>query len=468
MIKSFIKSLSGNINIKAGGLYLFGNLFDKAIIFLTIPIFTRILSTSDYGIVNTYLSWVSTLSLIVGLSLGSSLRSAVFDFKDELDEYLSSIFFLSLLNFIVTSSIIIFITWFYIKELDIVLVILCLIQAFMTFVIVSLNMKYMMTLNYVKRSMLLVIPNLLIVVLSVVLIVEMDEKKYLGRIIPYVLISTLIGTFILAKSFTKSKIFYNKRYWTYGLRFSVPLIFHGLSINILAVSDRSILLYYTGASATGIYSFVYSVSMIAIVVTSSLESIWIPWFTKAMQIGDKNLINRYVKLYIGIGVTTMIVVLLLGPEIITVMSPKEFWIGKSLLQPILLSSFFIFIYSISVNLEYYYKSTKIIAYYTIISALINLGLNFIFIPKYGAVAAAYTTVISYFITFVLHYQSARNLDNELFPLSIYIKPFSLILLFTVISYFLFDMLLIRYLLIAFIVMVFCYSNKNIIKSFLSV
>jgi O-antigen/teichoic acid export membrane protein len=316
--------------------------------------------------------------------------------------------------------------------------------------------------------MLLVIPNILIVVLSVVLIVEMDEKKYLGRIIPYVLISTLIGTFILAKSFTKSKIFYNKRYWAYGLRFSVPLIFHGLSINILAVSDRSILLYYTGASATGIYSFVYSVSMIAIVVTSSLESIWIPWFTKAMQIGDKNLINRYVKLYIGIGVTTMIVVLLLGPEIITVMSPKEFWIGKSLLQPILLSSFFIFIYSISVNLEYYYKSTKIIAYYTIISALINLGLNFIFIPKYGAVAAAYTTVISYFITFVLHYQSARNLDNELFPLSIYIKPFSLILLFTVISYFLFDMLLIRYLLIAFIVMVFCYSNKNIIKSFLSV
>jgi O-antigen/teichoic acid export membrane protein len=468
MIKSFIKSLSGNINIKAGGLYLFGNLFDKAIIFLTIPIFTRILSTSDYGIVNTYLSWVSTLSLILGLSLGSSLRSAVFDFKDELDEYLSSIFFLSLLNFIVTSSIIIFITWFYIKELDIVLVILCLIQAFMTFVIVSLNMKYMMTLNYVKRSMLLVIPNILIVVLSVVLIVEMDEKKYLGRIIPYVLISTLIGTFILAKSFTKSKIFYNKRYWAYGLRFSVPLIFHGLSINILAVSDRSILLYYTGASETGIYSFVYSVSMIAIVVTSSLESIWIPWFTKAMQIGDKNLINRYVKLYIGIGVTTMIVVLLLGPEIITVMSPKEFWIGKSLLQPILLSSFFIFIYSISVNLEYYYKSTKIIAYYTIISALINLGLNFIFIPKYGAVAAAYTTVISYFITFVLHYQSARNLDNELFPLSIYIKPFSLILLFTVISYFLFDMLLIRYLLIAFIVMVFCYSNKNIIKSFLSV
>lgn len=86
-----------NHNTKAGFFYLFGNLFNKAIAFITIPIFTRLMSTSDYGIVNTYMSWVTILSVIVGLSLGNSIRNAHVDYKNDMDGYLSSIFFLSLI-----------------------------------------------------------------------------------------------------------------------------------------------------------------------------------------------------------------------------------------------------------------------------------------------------------------------------------------------------------------------------------
>lgn len=57
-----------------------GNLFNKALAFFTIPIFTRLLTTSEYGIAQTYLSWVSILTLIVGLSLGNSIRTAYVDF----------------------------------------------------------------------------------------------------------------------------------------------------------------------------------------------------------------------------------------------------------------------------------------------------------------------------------------------------------------------------------------------------
>ena len=44
--------------LKASSLYFLGNIFDKAIAFITIPIFTRLLSTEDYGIIGTYLSKV--------------------------------------------------------------------------------------------------------------------------------------------------------------------------------------------------------------------------------------------------------------------------------------------------------------------------------------------------------------------------------------------------------------------------
>lgn len=112
-----IISIFKNENTKAGGFYLIGNLFDKAILFLTIPIFTRLMSTSDYGIVNTYMSWVSILSLVVGLSLGHSIRTAFIDFKENFEAYISSILFLSFLNFLVSSVLILIIMYSFSKRL---------------------------------------------------------------------------------------------------------------------------------------------------------------------------------------------------------------------------------------------------------------------------------------------------------------------------------------------------------------
>ena len=85
--------------IKNGGLYIFGNLFNKAIAFMTVPIFTRILTTEEYGIVNTYSSWVSFMAVFVGMSMGQTIRNAFVDMREELGKYISSIFTLGGLNF---------------------------------------------------------------------------------------------------------------------------------------------------------------------------------------------------------------------------------------------------------------------------------------------------------------------------------------------------------------------------------
>ncbi|WP_042217111.1 oligosaccharide flippase family protein [Paenibacillus borealis] len=438
------KKIINNKNTKAGGLYLAGNLFNKAIAFLTIPIFTRLMSTSDFGLVNTYLSWVSILSLIVGLSLGSSIRSAYKDFKNDLEGYVSSIFFLSFLNFMVTSSIIIVITYFFIEELDILLVALCLVQSYMTFVINSIDIKYMMSMDYIKKTLLLALPNVIIVFMSVVWLINIENTKYLGRILPFVIVTSVIGVYYLARSFITGKKLIDKRYWKYAITLSIPLIFHGLSINILATSDRTLLTIFRSSSEAGIYSLVYNLSMVAAVVTASLESVWIPWFNKKIHDGKKEIINQSVALYIEIALVVMVGILMIGPEVLVFMAPQEYWSGNILIPPVVLASFFIFLYSISVNLEYYYKSTKVIATNTIIAALVNLGLNFIFIPKYGALGAAYTTVAAYIISFVIHYRAARKLDKGLFPFRVYIKPIGWMFLSVGLTYVLMDYIVARW------------------------
>ena len=55
------------------------------------------------------------------------------------------------------------------------------------------------------------------------------------------------------------------------------------------------------------------------------------------------------------------------------------------------------------KIEYYYEKTKMVALISIITALCNVILNYLFIPKFGYIAAAYTTLISYFISTVMHY-----------------------------------------------------------------
>lgn len=456
-----LKKALKNKNLKAGSLYLFGNIFNKAIGFITVPIFTRMMSSSDYGVVNTYLSWVSILSVIVGLSLGNSIRSAYTEYKDELDDYIFSIFILAILNFIFVIGVVLLISIFYKNQLDVILVGLCLIQSFMTFIINTMIILYMMDLEYVKRTLLLAVPNVIIAVLSIVLISIIDENKYLGRIIPYVFITTIIGLYFLIKYFIKSKKKLNTKYWKYALILSLPLVFHGLSINVLSTSDRTMITLFRSTSETGVYSLVYSFSMIATVVTSSLESVWIPWFTRKMQNNEISIINKNVKLYIEIVVISVIVILMISPEILVLLAPKEYWSGKSIIPFILFSSFFIFLYSISVNLEYYYQSTKIIAVNTMIAALVNITLNMLFIPKYGIIAAASTTLIAYFVSFIIHYFAARKLNSDLFPFKIYLMPIIIIIISILIFFAFMDSAIIRWsiTLIGFVIY-FWISIKN--------
>ena len=75
----------------AGAGYVIGNYLLKGITFLSAPIFTRLLSTSDYGDVGAYTSYESIIYIILGLALHSSINNAKYKYREKLDEYVSSL-----------------------------------------------------------------------------------------------------------------------------------------------------------------------------------------------------------------------------------------------------------------------------------------------------------------------------------------------------------------------------------------
>ena len=101
--------------------------------------------------------------------------------------------------------------------------------------------------------------------------------------------------------------------------------------------------------------------------------------------------------------------MLVAPELLLIMGGKEYLETKYLIPPVMVGYVFQFVYSLYVNIEFYHKKQKNIAFGTMIACVINIILNYLLIPKFGYIAAAYTTLIGYISLYVIHYIFVKKL-----------------------------------------------------------
>jgi O-antigen/teichoic acid export membrane protein len=429
---------------KATTFYLVGTLFGQGMSFFTVPIFTRILSTNDYGIVTTYMSWVSILGMLIGFALFMGIRAAFIDYREKIDDFFSTIIVFTIFIFFGV-SIIVFggITLFHIN-ISLALVFMCLVHSFASAVIQDYSMYLMMQYRYKARTALMVLPNLFSIICSTLAIVfVLKTDLYMGRIVPTAVITFTFAAILMVLIFRKGKFIIDKEYLKYGIAVSAPLILHGISLNILSQSDRTMITWLANASQTGIYSLVYNFSMIGTVIMTAFEGVWVPWFLLKLQERKIDAINSLAKDYVNLMTYAMVCLILIAPEILKLLASKQYWEGISIIPPIILANYVIFLYTLYVNVEHFHKKTVYITYNTVIAATCNLILNYIFIPQYGYVAAAYTTIISYILSLVLHSRYAKKLEPDIYPLKTFIRPILHILVTMGLFYVLIDMPMIR-------------------------
>lgn len=433
--------------------YILGTLFNLGFSFITVPIFSRLLSTADYGIVTTFTSWVGMATIVVSGAVYMAVRSSFIDYVNSVDDVISSLNSFTIVNTLFLAIVAYLISLILGIQIPIILFVLCMIHSLGSALIQNYTMLLMMQYRYKLRTFLLVIPNLFSVIVSMILIIFfMKTDLYLGRIVPTALTQGFFGMIVLTLTYLKSPKFWNYSYIRYALKISAPLVLHGIALNLLSQSDRVMITIYRGPSETGIYSLIYNFSMIATVITSSLEGIWVPWFINKLKEGRELDINRIAKYYIEFMMVAMGVLILISPEIIKILSDRKYWIGMSIVPPVILANFFIFAYTLYVNVEHYYKKTLSITLNTIIAAVLNIVTNFIFIPKFGYIAAAYSTLFAYFISLLLHERFSKKLNHKLYPISFFLLPFLKLtilvgLYYSTIDYFLCRILIIAVLLI---------------------
>lgn len=374
--------------------------------FLAVFLFSRMLGADQYGRYAVLSSWILLFTSVMGIGTESTIAIAIYQYKDNYLSYKKSLlvygFFLNLvLGFVIVVCLFPFYKRFELS-FKIILFLLFISYANYTFNFFKMCCIYEMKVWLLLKVTLII--SLSALGLAYLFVISFSEEyrywgKLFGDAIPYC-IFLIIYLFL---GILKSKVNIDFSYFKYALILGGPIVFHSIGHIVLAQSDR-IMMKWIGVanSKVGIYSFYYTMAMILAAVLDTLNNSWCPFFYKYLNNQDKVKVNQKSRNYIELFTSIVFVYLLIVREVIAILQTEEYLQGISLLPILVLSVYFTFVYQFSVNYEFYLKKTRIIAIGTVLTAILNIVLNCIFIPIWQDKGAAVATCFSYIFLSALH------------------------------------------------------------------
>lgn len=382
---------------------------------ITAPIYTRILSPEDYGQTSTFSSWVSIVGLIVGLQVGGTVGIAKGKYSnEEYRKYCSSVMWLSFISFV--AALLFFIVFS--NELSgilgfpVYLVPLIVINSYVSFVISFCNSIMEFDFKIELKTIISIILSVTSISLSFVFVLNMSNDKYIGKIIGSLIPMIVIATIEFFVVMSRGKSLFSVNYWKFCLPLSIPLIFHAAGGTILAQSDRIMLKSMVGEAETGIYSVVYTLATIVDVLWTAFNHSWVPFYYDYKKRKDVKQILQKSNGYLFTFTIITIGFMLCAPEVFKILAPENYWGGLSIIPLVSTAYYLNFMYSFPANHEFYNQNTKMISISTVMSAVLNIVLNYLLIPTYHGVGAAVATVISYLFCFIFHDIAARFIIGD--------------------------------------------------------
>lgn len=395
--------------LKATLWYLICDFITRGISFITMPIFTRMMSTGEIGKYSIMSSWVSILSVVITLNLIQSVFLAKYDYKDDYEGYISTVAILGLISASVCYVVVIpfRVQVADLLDMDVYAVDIMAIHLMFCQMSSVLLAKFRAKLEY-KKSVALTIGTTVIVTGSAIICTLIFQDALKGRIygtyVPTIIINILLFITILYKRKT-----FKKEYLKYALMISIPLIIHNLAGNIMHSSDRVMIGRLCSDEEAGLYGVAYTCAMFANVLRNSMNTAWNPWVFDKLSEKRSGDIKKASYVYLIVFLVLCIGIIVLAPELLYVLGGKVYQSAVYVVPPVVTAYMFSMVYSLYAGVEQYYKKQKYFALVALICAGLNILLNFIFIPIYGYMAAAYTTLICSALECLLHYLSVKRM-----------------------------------------------------------
>ncbi len=406
-------------------LYIPSKLLPAFFGFIGLDIYTRVFSPTEFG---TY-SLIMTTVGIIGVFAYSWINQSNLRFfqayrnNHKLDLFLSTSFFL-LFGTLIGSSIMLFIlSRLSLLPRDIIeymlLIIVVLIATSLFETVMMILMSDQKPKMYSIFRSLSVILNLGISLLFIHIFNYRVSAILAGYILTYltlfiIIISKLqLYRYISLKSISIKTL---KEFIDYG----IPLLAALILSWILTLSDRYFIEYFRGNYEVGLYSASYQLADYPIglisstIIMAAFPIILDTWEKKGDQI-TIDLISNVMKYYILFGIPTLVYVIILSQEIMSILG-NSYSGGYTILPWICFGSLMLgFCVYINKGLELN-KKTRILSFIVAVAAISNILLNIVLIPQYGFYGAGVATGVAYLIYFIVSIIVSRKYLKCIIPI----------------------------------------------------
>ncbi len=393
--------------VKNSSLYLISNLILKGAGFLLLPLYTHLISPSEFGIIFLIQLTASLIAAVVSLSVRATIGRFYFDCKTDSEV---SLLYSTILWFILLFSVVIYLALFLFSDKIAVSIGVPNYPYFYMGLIISfLSIYYPLVtgLLYAKQegkqiSIITIISGVMVLVLNIILVVNLEDK-----IFAYLLSGIISGiiNLIIFIIYSKKHIIFkfdSHNFRTY-LKYSLHQLPSDLSGWIITFSDRLFINKMLGNFSTGIYSLGYKIGSVNQIVYQSINKAYVPFvfskykdFTKdAKKVVEKLALNVFV-LYSFIGV----LITIFHKEILLTIDSR--YHNASIIIFLILITYLFDGYRLVFNnpLAYNTKYTKYKSIVLISSAFLNIVLNLVLIPKFNIAGAAIATLITVILKFI--------------------------------------------------------------------
>ncbi|MDD3414644.1 MAG: oligosaccharide flippase family protein [Lachnospiraceae bacterium] len=461
------------LRVKASGWFFICSLLQKAISVLSTAVFTRLMSTDDYGLISIYNSWSDIFMIFASLNLAvGCFNVGMTKYENDRKNWVSS---LQVLSVIATALFdVVFIATYPLwgKLIDIKFNYV-LIMAITFFTIPALNLwtsRQRYECSYRKLVWISIGYSILVFLLSFICVIFSDNKGA-AKIYSTSFVSIVIGFGLLISNISKDKPIAKKDYVRFAASYNMQMMPAFLATVILNQIDRVMIDRMVGRDAAGIYSVAYNAAYMISIVASAINATYNPWLMKKVKDNNYEKVDK-----IGISITEVLLIIIFAfifcaPEFVKIIASNDYYEAIYIIPAVAGSTFFSLVYTLYCPIAQYYLKVRQLASVTVISALLNILLNYLAIAEWGYIAAGYTTYICYLIygwgtgVYAIRLLKQNKINSTIYRTGKLIALTVILTVVTVIAPFLYNGYLIRYSLFVCSIVFIVLTGKKYISLF---
>ena len=403
---------------QAGYRYLFKNIglltlssfATKLLSFFLVPLYTSILTTTEYGTYDLFNATIGVLLPILTLNIQESVLRFSLDKKTSRESIVTvSAKYLIISNGVVSAGLILnkyfgFSTS--VAEYSLLFFLLFLVQSLsgvMTAFIRGIDRVADLSISSVIISVVTIACNILFLAVF-------------GWGLSGYFIANIIGPFVqciylMVRSKYLQQIKF-KRYWQEEKEmtsYSKPLIANSIAWWVNNVSDRYVIIFFCGLAENGIYSIAGKIPSILNIFQSIFNQAWTLSAVKDFDPEDNSgfFSNTY-KAYNCMMVILCSGIILFDKLLARFLYAKDFYAAWKFVPWLTIAILFGALSGYLGGFFSAVKNSKVFAISTSLGAIVNLILNLIFTPIYGAMGAAVATAISYMVVWVFRFWQSKK------------------------------------------------------------